>query len=148
MATIVNGKTDNNIIRDMTDFTKKVVANGGGMIAGSRYHTSYTYWDMSDVVVEPNNTGDDMYMVNYHNDMSYEMHTEDDLRNAIIAYLNAAIDLQKSSKATVKITRNDHGLYELDNMRMYESLDQAKKNGHANRSEYVYAVGSGKTFPL
>lgn len=148
MPRLENGKTQENIINNVDDFIAKVIDNGHGFIAATRQHRNRTYYDLSDAYVVPDSSGDDMYMVNYHNDIGFEETTEDRLRDALIDYLNHATDAHKTSKATVRIRRTSRGTYELDNMRMYPDLQEAKRSGWTNRSDYVHSIATGKDMPL
>ena len=154
MPTLVNGKTPDNIIHDMPSYVASVIDKGEGLIAGTRYHNTkkhkdvFTFYDMSNAYVTPDKRGDDLYMVNYHNGMSYSEYAPEDLLDGLIEYIYNAIALQSSSKATVRIVRNSQGRYELDNMRLYDTLAEAKREGYKNLSEYAVSVATGKHIPL
>lgn len=148
MPSLMNGKTPDNIIKNLDTFVDEVIQNGHGLIAGTRYKNTMTYYNMNNVYVKPDSEGDDLFMVNYQNGMSYSTTDEANLRSAIIEYLNAAIAAHSSSKATVQIVRRGSGLYDLDNMRLYTSFSEAKKNGHKNRSEHITSIATGKHFPI
>lgn len=156
MPAFQNGKTKENRMNDadLDAFVQRVIESGSGMIAGARYHDPrkdtdrYTYWDMSNVTVEADANGDDMFMVNYQNGMSWSAATQDDLLPTLRQYLRDAINMHSSSKATVRVLRNGAGMYELDNMRAYTSLQDAKRAGYANRSEYVHSVATGRDLPI
>lgn len=149
MPSLMNGKTEDNIISNIDDFIDKVEAKGSGLIAGTRFHTNHTYYDLSDATVRADQDGDDMYMVNCQNGISWETTTREDLRPTLIRYLNTAINKHRSSKATVFVTYNSAtDLYELDNMRMYTSLEEAKRNGYANRSDYIHSIATGRDIAI
>lgn len=154
MPTLVNGKVRSNIIHDMPAYVDSVIEKGEGLIAGTRYHNvkkntdTYTFYDMSNAYVTPDKRGDDLYMVNYHNGMSYSEYAPEDLLDGLIEYIYNAISIQSSSKATVRIVRNSQGRFELDNMRLYDSLADAKREGYKNLSEYAVSVSTGKHIPL
>lgn len=154
MPTLMNGKTTENIIHDMPAYVASVIEKGGGLIAGTRYHNVkkskdiYTFYDMANAYVTADKRGDDLYMVNYHNGMSYSEYSEGDLLDGLIEYIYNAISIQSSSKATVRIVRNSQGRFELDNMRLYDTIAEAKREGYKNLSEYAVSVSTGKHIPL
>lgn len=144
MPRIKNGRTDENIITNIDDFVEKVIENGRGMIHGERQFSSRRYHDMSDIEVVPDEYGEDMYLVNYHNKIHYHITDEKNLRNDLIEFLNNATDSHPTSKANVQIEYNkDSGKYELDNVRIYSVIDEALDTYYNTEADYIQSIRTG-----
>lgn len=148
MPILMNGKEDHNIIRDLNRFATEVLISGMGIISAAKFRGKYTYWNMSNAYVIPNDKGDEMYMVNNHNGIGpreTHIHT---LETTLTEYLHNAVDAQKTSKATVLVVRETPAIYVLDNMRMYETEEMALEAGALKNSTFIRGVNSGEEYLL
>lgn len=148
MPTLMNGKADHNIIRDMDRFITHVILNGEGIISAAKYRGKYTYWDMSNAYADPNEKGNEMYMVNNHNGVESLETNACLLPKTLHEYLHNAVDAQKTSKATVLVMREAPDVYVLDNMRMYETKEMALEAGALKNSTFIREVNSGEEYSL
>ena len=144
MPRIKNGRIDENIITDINDFVAEVISNGRGMIHGERHYNSRHYHNMSNIEVVPDERGEDMFLVNHHNKVHYHITDEKNLRNDLIEFLNDATDTHRTSKANVQIEFNEEtGNYELDNVRIYEEIDDALDAYYNTEADYIQSIRTG-----
>lgn len=148
MPTLMNGKTEKNIIRDIGRFVTDVMISGKGIISAAKYRGKYTYWDMSNAYVSPNDKGDEMYMVNNHNGIGPRETHIITLETTLTEYLHNAVDAQKTSKAIVLVVRETPDIYVLDNMRMYETEEMALEAGTLKNSTFIREVNTGEEYSL
>lgn len=145
MPSISNGRIDENIIDDIDEFVADVIATGRGMIHGERRYNSRRYHCMSNITVTPDEYGDEMFLVNFHNRFHYHVTDEDNLRNDLIEYLNNATDASPTSKANVLIEYNEATrMYELDNIRIYTNRDDAVHAYHTTEADFIQSIRTGE----